>query len=128
MQRGHPAIVEGTTARYGFVRTDHTFIAAGAFFMSLPSDLIQLQGRFLIRVELKSLSVEDFIRILRKEPKERLAKQYTALLETEGIKLVLDRHAGRGGASRRRATRPDRRARRSTPATWKRAGCSPVQT
>jgi ATP-dependent HslUV protease ATP-binding subunit HslU len=84
--------VEGTTVntRYGFVRTDHIlFIAAGAFHVSKPSDMIpELQGRFPIRVELKSLSVDDFIRIL-KEPKNALAKQYTALLETEGIKLIL---------------------------------------
>ena len=74
--------------RYGFVRTDHIlFIAAGAFHVSKPSDMIpELQGRFPIRVELKSLSREDFIRIL-KEPKNALVKQYTALLETEGIKL-----------------------------------------
>jgi ATP-dependent HslUV protease ATP-binding subunit HslU len=92
VQRDILPIVEGTTVntRYGFVRTDHIlFIAAGAFHVSKPSDLIpELQGRFPIRVELKSLSVEDFIRIL-KEPKNALAKQYTALLETEGIKLVL---------------------------------------
>ena len=92
VQRDILPIVEGTTVntRYGFVRTDHIlFIAAGAFHVSKPSDLIpELQGRFPIRVELKSLSVEDFIRIL-KEPKNALAKQYTALLETEGIKLIL---------------------------------------
>jgi ATP-dependent HslUV protease ATP-binding subunit HslU len=92
VQRDILPIVEGTTVntRYGMVRTDHIlFIAAGAFHVSKPSDLIpELQGRFPIRVELKSLSVEDFIRIL-KEPKNALAKQYTALLETEGIKLVL---------------------------------------
>jgi ATP-dependent HslUV protease ATP-binding subunit HslU len=91
VQRDILPIVEGTTVntRYGFVRTDHIlFIAAGAFHVSKPSDLIpELQGRFPIRVELKSLSVEDFIRIL-KEPKNALAKQYTALLETEGIKLL----------------------------------------
>jgi ATP-dependent HslUV protease ATP-binding subunit HslU len=82
--------VEGTTinTRYGMVRTDHIlFIAAGAFHVSKPSDLIpELQGRFPIRVELKSLTVEDFIRILT-EPKSSLVKQYTALLETEGLKL-----------------------------------------
>jgi len=92
VQRDILPIVEGTTVntRYGFVRTDHIlFIAAGAFHVSKPSDLIpELQGRFPIRVELKSLSVEDFIRIL-KEPKNALAKQYVALLETEGIKLLL---------------------------------------
>jgi len=91
VQRDILPIVEGTTVntRHGFVRTDHIlFIAAGAFHVSKPSDLIpELQGRFPIRVELKSLSVEDFIRIL-KEPKNALAKQYTALLETEGIRLV----------------------------------------
>jgi ATP-dependent HslUV protease ATP-binding subunit HslU len=70
------------------VRTDHIlFIAAGAFHVSKPSDLIpELQGRFPIRVELKSLTVEDFLRILT-EPKSSLTKQYTALLETEGVRL-----------------------------------------
>jgi ATP-dependent HslUV protease ATP-binding subunit HslU len=91
VQRDILPIVEGTTVntRHGFVRTDHIlFIAAGAFHVSKPSDLIpELQGRFPIRVELKSLSVEDFIRIL-KEPKNALAKQYSALMETEGIKLT----------------------------------------
>jgi ATP-dependent HslUV protease ATP-binding subunit HslU len=91
VQRDILPIVEGTSVntRHGFVRTDHIlFIAAGAFHVSKPSDLIpELQGRFPIRVELKSLTSEDFIRILR-EPKNALLKQYTALLETEGIKLV----------------------------------------
>jgi ATP-dependent HslUV protease ATP-binding subunit HslU len=91
VQRDILPIVEGTTVntRHGFVRTDHIlFIAAGAFHVSKPSDMIpELQGRFPIRVELKSLTVEDFIRILR-EPKNALAKQYSALLETEGIKLI----------------------------------------
>jgi len=91
VQRDILPIVEGTTVntRHGFVRTDHIlFIAAGAFHVSKPSDMIpELQGRFPIRVELKSLTVEDFIRIL-KEPKNALAKQYSALLETEGIKLI----------------------------------------
>jgi ATP-dependent HslUV protease ATP-binding subunit HslU len=70
------------------VRTDHVlFIAAGAFHVSKPSDLIpELQGRFPIRVELQSLTMEDFVRILT-EPKSSLVKQYTALLETEGVKL-----------------------------------------
>ncbi len=90
VQRDVLPIVEGTTVntRYGMVRTDHIlFIAAGAFHVSKPSDLIpELQGRFPIRVELHSLNVEDFIRIL-KEPKSALVKQYTALLETEEIKL-----------------------------------------
>jgi len=91
VQRDILPIVEGTTVntRYGFVRTDHIlFMAAGAFHVSKPADMIpELQGRFPIRVELKSLTVEDFIRILR-EPKNALAKQYTALMETEGIKLT----------------------------------------
>jgi ATP-dependent HslUV protease ATP-binding subunit HslU len=90
VQRDILPIVEGTTinTRYGMVRTDHIlFIAAGAFHVSKPSDLIpELQGRFPIRVELKSLTVEDFIKILT-EPKSSLVKQYTALLETEGVKL-----------------------------------------
>src|SRR6266481_6493818 len=91
VQRDILPIVEGTTVntRYGMVRTDHIlFIAAGAFHVSKPSDLIpELQGRFPIRVELKSLSEEDFIRIL-KEPKNALVKQYMALMDTEGIKLT----------------------------------------
>jgi ATP-dependent HslUV protease ATP-binding subunit HslU len=90
VQRDILPIVEGTTvnSRYGMVRTDHIlFIAAGAFHVSKPSDLIpELQGRFPIRVELQSLTMEDFIRILT-EPKSSLVKQYTALLETEGVKL-----------------------------------------
>jgi len=94
VQRDILPIVEGTTinTRYGMVRTDHIlFIAAGAFHVAKPSDLIpELQGRFPIRVELKSLTVEDFIRILT-EPKSSLVKQYTALLETEGIKLEFTR-------------------------------------
>jgi ATP-dependent HslUV protease ATP-binding subunit HslU len=91
VQRDILPIIEGTTVntRYGMIRTDHIlFIAAGAFHVSKPSDLIpELQGRFPIRVELQSLTVEDFIRIL-KEPKSALVKQYAALLETEGIKLT----------------------------------------
>src|SRR5947199_1762718 len=90
VQRDILPIVEGTTVntRYGMVRTDHIlFIAAGAFHVSKPSDLIpELQGRFPIRVELQSLTVEDFLRILT-EPKASLTKQYTALLETEGVRL-----------------------------------------
>ena len=90
VQRDILPIVEGTTVntRYGMIRTDHIlFIAAGAFHVSKPSDLIpELQGRFPIRVELESLSVEDFVRILT-EPENALIKQYTALLETEGIRL-----------------------------------------
>jgi len=90
VQRDILPIVEGTTVntRYGMVRTDHIlFVAAGAFHVSKPSDLIpELQGRFPIRVELQSLTVEDFIKILT-EPKSSLTKQYIALLDTEGVKL-----------------------------------------
>jgi ATP-dependent HslUV protease ATP-binding subunit HslU len=90
VQRDLLPIVEGTTVntRYGMVRTDHIlFIAAGAFHVSKPSDLIpELQGRFPIRVELDSLTREDFVRILT-EPKNALIRQYLALLETEGIAL-----------------------------------------
>ena len=90
VQRDILPIVEGTTVntRYGMVRTDHIlFIAAGAFHVSKPSDLIpELQGRFPIRVELQSLTMDDFVRILT-EPKSSLVKQSTALLETEGVKL-----------------------------------------
>jgi ATP-dependent HslUV protease ATP-binding subunit HslU len=90
VQRDILPIVEGTTVntRYGMVSTDHIlFIAAGAFHVSKPSDLIpELQGRFPIRVELKSLTVEDFIKILT-EPKSSLVKQSIALLETEGLRL-----------------------------------------
>jgi ATP-dependent HslUV protease ATP-binding subunit HslU len=93
VQRDILPIVEGTTVstRYGMVRTDHIlFIAAGAFHVTKPSDLIpELQGRFPIRVELDSLTMEDFVRILT-EPKSALVKQYTALLETEGVKLEFD--------------------------------------
>ena len=96
VQRDILPIVEGTTVntRYGMVRTDHIlFIAAGAFHVSKPSDLIpELQGRFPIRVELQSLTMEDFIRILT-EPKSSLVKQYTALLETEGVKLEFTRES-----------------------------------
>ncbi|MBI4479947.1 MAG: ATP-dependent protease ATPase subunit HslU [Acidobacteria bacterium] len=96
VQRDILPIVEGTTVntRYGMVRTDHVlFIAAGAFHVSKPSDLIpELQGRFPIRVELSSLTVEDFIKILQ-EPKSALIKQYTALLETEAIKLSFTEEA-----------------------------------
>jgi len=91
VQRDILPIVEGTTVntRHGFVRTDHIlFIAAGAFHVSKPADMIpELQGRFPIRVELKSLTEADFIRIL-KEPKNALVKQYMALMDTEGIKLT----------------------------------------
>ncbi len=90
VQRDILPIVEGTTVntKYGMVSTDHIlFIAAGAFHVSKPSDLIpELQGRFPIRVELQSLTVDDFVRILT-EPKSSLVKQSTAMLETEGLKL-----------------------------------------
>jgi ATP-dependent HslUV protease ATP-binding subunit HslU len=91
VQRDILPIVEGTTVttKYGPVTTDHVlFIAAGAFHISKPSDLIpELQGRFPIRVELDSLGKGEFIRILT-EPQNALIKQYEALLETEGIELV----------------------------------------
>ena len=90
VQRDILPIVEGTTVntRYGMVRTDHIlFIAAGAFHVSKPSDLIpELQGRFPIRVELESLTIEDFKRILT-EPRNALIKQYQAMMETEGVSI-----------------------------------------
>ncbi len=90
VQRDILPIVEGTTVntKYGMVRTDHIlFVAAGAFHVSKPSDLIpELQGRFPIRVELEPLGREDFVRILT-EPKNALVRQYTALLGTEGVRL-----------------------------------------
>ncbi|WP_134700369.1 ATP-dependent protease ATPase subunit HslU [Ammoniphilus sp. YIM 78166] len=90
VQRDILPIVEGSAVntKYGVVKTDYIlFVAAGAFHISKPSDLIpELQGRFPIRVELTSLSAEDFVRILT-EPKNALIKQYSALLETEGIKI-----------------------------------------
>ncbi|MDC0760670.1 ATP-dependent protease ATPase subunit HslU [Brevibacillus porteri] len=90
VQRDILPIVEGSTVmtKYGPVKTDYVlFIAAGAFHMAKPSDLIpELQGRFPIRVELTSLRVEDFVRILT-EPKNALLKQYVALLETEGVRI-----------------------------------------
>src|SRR5271169_4452457 len=96
VQRDILPIVEGTTVntRYGMIRTDHIlFIAAGAFHVTKPSDLIpELQGRLPIRVELQSLKEEDFIRILT-EPKNALLKQYIALLDTEGVKLNITEDA-----------------------------------
>jgi ATP-dependent HslUV protease ATP-binding subunit HslU len=90
VQRDILPIVEGTTvnSKYGMVRTDHIlFIAAGAFHVSKPSDLIpELQGRFPIRVELEALGRDEFVRILT-EPESALIKQYTALMETEGVTL-----------------------------------------
>ena len=96
VQRDILPIVEGSsvTTKCGMVRTDHIlFISAGAFHASKPSDLIpELQGRFPIRVELDSLKAEDFVRILT-EPKNALLKQYTALLETEGVKISFGKEA-----------------------------------
>lgn len=90
VQRDILPIVEGTTVntRYGMVRTDHIlFVAAGAFHVSKPSDLIpELQGRFPIRVELESLTIDDFKRILT-EPRNALIKQYQAMMETEGVAI-----------------------------------------
>lgn len=102
VQRDLLPIVEGSTVttKYGMVKTDHIlFIAAGAFNASKPSDLLpELQGRFPIRVELSSLSTDDFVRILS-EPKNALIAQYKALLETEGIELVFEESAIREIAS-----------------------------
>jgi len=96
VQRDLLPIVDGTTVntRYGVVKTDRIlFIAAGAFHVSKPSDLIpELQGRFPIRVELEDLGKEEFLRILT-EPKNALIKQYKALLETEGIKVQFENDA-----------------------------------
>src|SRR5262245_40071385 len=90
VQRDILPIVEGTTVntKHGMVKTDHIlFIAAGAFHVSKPADLIpELQGRFPIRVELEALGRGDFVRILT-EPKSALIKQYTALLSTEGLSV-----------------------------------------
>ena len=96
VQRDILPIIEGTTVntRYGMIRTDHIlFVAAGAFHVSKPSDLIpELQGRLPIRVEMQSLKEEDFVRILT-EPKNALIKQYIALLDTEGVKLTFTEDA-----------------------------------
>ncbi len=93
VQRDLLPLVEGTTVstKYGMVKSDHIlFIASGAFHVAKPSDLIaELQGRLPIRVELSALSVEDFVRILT-EPSSSLTLQYTALMETEGLKLTFD--------------------------------------
>jgi ATP-dependent HslUV protease ATP-binding subunit HslU len=90
VQRDILPIIEGTTVntKYGMVRTDHIlFVAAGAFHVSKPSDLIpELQGRFPIRVELDALGRDDFVRILT-EPRNALIKQYIALMDTEGVTL-----------------------------------------
>ncbi|HEU19222.1 MAG TPA: ATP-dependent protease ATPase subunit HslU [Deltaproteobacteria bacterium] len=96
VQRDILPVVEGTNVvtKYGMIKTDHIlFIAAGAFHVAKPSDLIpELQGRFPIRVEMDSLSTEDFIRILT-EPENALVKQYTALLGTEGVKAAFTKGA-----------------------------------
>ena len=96
VQRDLLPIVEGTTVttRYGMIKTDHIlFLAAGAFHVSKPSDLIpEMQGRFPIRVELDALSEQDFIRILT-EPETALTKQYAALLSTEGVSLTFTEDA-----------------------------------
>ena len=122
VQRDILPIVEGTTVntKYGMVKTDHIlFIAAGAFHVSKPSDLIpELQGRFPIRVELEPLGRDDFVRILT-EPKNALIKQYMALLATEGV--TLEFHGRRDRADR--ATRDARQ--RAAPRTSARAACTP---
>ena len=96
VQRDLLPIVEGSsvTTKYGMVRTDHIlFIAAGAFHVSKPSDLIpELQGRFPIRVELRSLTAEDFVRILT-EPRNALVTQYVEMMKTEGVTLEFTRDA-----------------------------------
>jgi ATP-dependent HslUV protease ATP-binding subunit HslU len=96
VQRDLLPIVEGSTVttKYGAVRTDHVlFIAAGAFHIAKPSDLIpELQGRFPIRVELDALTDEDFVRILT-EPRNALTKQYEAMLATEGVTITFDEEA-----------------------------------
>ncbi len=96
VQRDILPIVEGSNVqtKFGVVRTDHIlFISAGAFHMTKPSDLIpELQGRFPIRVEMESLGKEEFIKIL-KNPRNALLKQYAALLETEGVKLIIEEDA-----------------------------------
>lgn len=93
VQRDLLPLIEGTTVmtKYGFVKTDHIlFIAAGAFHLSKPADLIpELQGRLPIRVELKSLTKDDFVKILI-EPKNALVKQYKALLEVDNVELEFD--------------------------------------
>ncbi|HNT50946.1 MAG TPA: AAA family ATPase, partial [Cyclobacteriaceae bacterium] len=96
VQRDLLPIVEGSTVntKYGVIKTDHVlFVAAGAFHISKPSDLIpELQGRFPIRVELTNLTKDDFVRIL-KEPKNALSKQYQALFEAEDVTISFDDEA-----------------------------------
>ena len=106
VQRDLLPIVEGSNVqtKYGMVKTDHVlFIAAGAFHVSKPSDLIpELQGRFPIRVELKPLTEQDFVRIMT-EPENALTKQYAALVEAEGAKLEFTRRRHRRDRAHRRA-------------------------
>ena len=115
VQRDLLPIVEGTSVntKYGFVKTDHVlFIAAGAFHVSKPSDLIpELQGRFPIRVELDSLTEEDFVRILT-EPENALLKQYHALLGAESVDLSVLRRGDPRDRARRRARQPRAREHR----------------
>ena len=96
VQRDLLPIVEGTsvTTKYGVIKTDHIlFVAAGAFHLSKPSDLIpELQGRFPIRVELDNLTQEDFLKILS-EPKNSLTKQYTALIKSEDVEIIFNEDA-----------------------------------
>ena len=96
VQRDLLPIVEGTsvTTKYGVMKTDHVlFIAAGAFHLSKPSDLIpELQGRFPIRVELDNLTQDDFLKILN-EPKNSLTKQYTALIKSENVEIIFNEDA-----------------------------------
>ena len=98
VQRDLLPIVEGTNVptRYGMVKTDHVlFIASGAFHQAEPSDLLpELQGRFPIRVELASLTEDDFVRVLT-EPENALLKQYRALLKADGCKITFDEAAVR---------------------------------
>ena len=128
VQRDILPIVEGTTVntKHGMVRTDHIlFIAAGAFHVSKPSDLIpELQGRFPIRVELEALGRDEFVRILT-EPRSALVKQYTALMDTEGIDAVV--HRRRHPAHRRlrgHRQRTDREHRRAPAAHGAWRSCS----
>ncbi len=118
VQRDLLPIVEGTTVstKHGPVRTDHIlFIAAGAFHVSKPADLIpELQGRFPIRVELTSLGEEDFVRILT-EPKSALVGQYQALLSTEGVDLRFTPEAIRELARMAAAGQPIGREHRRPP-------------
>ena len=122
VQRDILPIVEGTTVntKHGMVRTDHIlFIAAGAFHVSKPSDLIpELQGRFPIRVELDALGQAEFVRILT-EPKSALIKQYIALMATEGVDL----HVYRGRRGDDRGVRGAWST--SAPRTSARGGCTP---